>query len=82
MTARFELARADQRDHPLRRVRAVALDVSAHDAVEPRAGAHRADEHDPPSVLARERSVVEANDVHAPPDTIASPRSGLARGAS
>ena len=63
---RFELAPANQLDHPTCRVRPVALDVTAHNAVEPGPGAHGADEHDSPSMFARERPVVEADDVHAP----------------
>ena len=59
-----ELTCAHQMDHTPCRIRSVALNVAADDAVEPGACAHGADEQDLTAMVARERPVVEADDVH------------------
>src|SRR5690606_20042909 len=59
-----KLARRDELDHALGRVRSVATNATADHAVEPRAGAHRADQEHASPVSALERAVVEPDDVH------------------
>ena len=59
-----ELAPSHEIRHHGRGVRAVATHAAAHDPVEPRSGAHGADEQHVTAMRARKRSVVETDDVH------------------
>ena len=59
-----ELTVTDQVDHSARSVGPIALDVAAHDTIEPRPRADSTDEEHFAAVIAREGPVVETNDVH------------------
>jgi hypothetical protein len=60
-----ELRSLDHRDHRARCVRAVAADLPDEDTVDARSRAHDPDERHVTAVLARERRVIEPDDVGA-----------------